>query len=334
MPAAVPERAVTLSAASIVSGLPVVGSSWEAMASQYNHTAGMPSALIPLYAPDITIAAGATGIGRYRIFPRYQGSHRMWFVSAGTASGYADLTITFDSGSTMTFRCSGDAGANQFFEPLTGGDRTDVEHGIDLSIANDAASTGSAVVRLIGCYEAPRGELELYPSDDAGVSAETLRSGLPIYDGSADGRSLGGLTTLVDTALATARRTGLFAASPYFTTTSGAFVAAGYARGFVVRGRKKYVADTTSKMQVRAYCVTPVGTTGEIKFAMTSGANVTIAIPSNTSGWLTGEVDIDCDDFSDAYGRRSTRFDKCTVTARRTGGAGTVAVDHYGGGEA
>ncbi len=330
MPATVPVRPVTLSAAPVKPGLTVASTDWTAIAGQANHIMGMSSALVPLHSPDVTIAAAGTGYFRHYVFPRYQATHRLWLLTVTTATGFADLTVTFDGGGVATLRASEALGWVPLYEELAV--QTATEGPIDLTIDN-AAGGSSAVVRALACYELGRSELAVYPNGEAGVSAETLRAALPIFDGSAEGKSLSGVTGLVDLSLATARRTGLFASAPMATSTSASF-ASPFSRPFVVRGRKLYRTSTTAVMQVRAYCTTPVGTVGEVRFTMTSGATVTITIPSNTGGWVQGSLAIDCDDFADAYGRRSTRFDKCTVEFRRVSGAGTVGFDHVFGGEA
>jgi hypothetical protein len=332
MPATAPKRPIALSHASIISGATARGGQWVTAANEMNHILATATALIPTHAPDIAVAAAGTGIMRFVVWPRYQATHRIWTFFIDTPADSADLTITFDSGVTATMRATTLEDCRVFIEPLTGGDRVDVEKQIDVTVANDAASLATATIRLCSCHEITRSELEVEPSDDHGVVVETLASGMPIFDGSAEGFSVTSIGDGIETAWSSSRRAGFFAAHPFYSRVGVS--GSPFSRPFKVLGRKRHRTSTVATMQVRAYVRAGAGSTGAATFTMTSGDSITLTSGVAAAGsWLSGEVDIDCDDFTDAYGRRSTRFDKCTVTFVRASGANTVNLDHVCAGE-
>ena len=45
------------------------------------------------------------------------------------------------------------------------------------------------------------------------------------------------------------------------------------------------------------------------------------------AAWLSGDLDVDCEDLSVSDGRRSARYDKCTIEFYRVSGANSVYVE-------
>lgn len=343
MPAAVPKRGAELAYSTIVSGQPVTGSTWNAAAAQYNHLAGGGSAIMPLHALEVVIAPGSSQTFQTHLRPRWSATHRMWVMTAYSASGTADVTFTMPNGTTGTARVTTATYAwVPFYEVLDDLDRGGTDDGVELdfTIANDAASVDMITVAMLGCYELPRAELRLRTDADRGVSTETLRAGLPIFDDGSDlfagseGVGLYALTGSVDFSHKEhCRRTGMFFGHPFASTSSGSF-SSPFVQPFVLRARKLYTSSTTGPVRVSAWVRADGGTGGEVRFTMASGDTLTLTIPVASAGeWIAGDIDVDCDDFVDDYGRRSSRWDTCTVEYRVSSGGGSVYLDHVTGGE-
>lgn len=329
--ARVPIAPAALSRAGVVTGRPVRGGpvQWGAWADQANHLLGRGGAIIPWATVDNELAIGATHTLRFKVFPRYQATHRRWIVALSTtgAGGRVWGTFTDPSGGTTGYDLSGTT-VRYITHDETISSRTASEAELAPTFSLDASSTKTARVVALACFEAPRTELTL-DANDLGVSLPTLNAGAEILDGAA-GYSVGAIADAVAAAETVAQRNGLFHFARH-TTLALSMASGSWTTIFAppLLGRPVYRSATTKTVELRARCRADALTSGSLRFTMTSGGTTTLTITSGMAAtWLTGTIAIDCEDFSDdAYGRRSSRFDKCTIDWQRTGGAGSIYLE-------
>lgn len=315
MPATVSQRPLNVDSRSMVSARAVGAIEWQAVANAYNGLVGMGSALIPMHAPSISYPSDDIATVRFRVWPRYACTHRLWMFTAG---GSGTSTFTDPSGGTVAFTVP--ASGSQFVahvEAITS--RTGAE--VTLSPSFHAASAGSLVLQSFGCFEIPRAVLAIGGSDlaaaDCGLEPATVRSGLPIADDYA-GAGLGFAARELDALRDDARRCGLFAwasGGDFLVALSGSFAPLLQTSPFAL-GRMLYNGQTTAKIQCAAYAAS--GSVGcSFRFTATSGASVTAVCDS--TGLARAELAIDCEDLAASDGRRSSRSDAVLVEGNGTG---------------
>ena len=193
-----------------------------------------------------------------------------------------------------------------------------------------ASPTGVPVLLHVACYEIPRTELAL-DANEYGVDLTSCYAGRPIY--TTTGKGIGAVSTAVQQAQTVAQRAGAFHfardTGEALSTTAAAYTPVFLADSVPVHlGRKLYTTSTVRTLQVRAYCRAGATTVGKLRFTMTSGDSVVLDITSGmAAAWLTGELDVDCEDLSVSDGRRSARDDKCTIDWYRVSGANSVYIE-------
>ena len=333
--ATVPIAAPALSRSGIYSGRPVRGGSpqWAGMALAANHLLGRGGALIPHTMVVQPLVAAATKTLRFKVWPRLACRRRLW-ISTYRTKGTANCSTTFTdpSGGTLVYGFSTGASGGIF----------QVEHVEDVSApsasetevaptwALSAASTGSPELLYVACYELPRPDLTTATAE-YGVDVDSLRPNGPIY--AANGKSVLGVSIATQQAETIAQRAGLFQfardTGSALSSTAAAYEAVFLADAVpVLLGRKLYTTSTVRKLQVRAYCRAGATTVGKVRFTMTSGASLVLDITSGmAAAWLSGDLDVDCEDLSVSDGRRSARYDKCTIEFYRVSGANSVYIE-------
>lgn len=333
--ALVPPQLIDLGDAGVKSAYAVDGRDWTAVSRAYDAALGSWSALIPMCAPMVQVPAvspydDVSLAPSFRVWPRYQASHRLWFYSlAALGEGTFLSSFTDPSGGKTYQNVSGTTALLAHVETVSA--RTSIETTLTPSIAFDVDGT----LLAIGCYELPRVQLAVGGSNlstsDAGSDSGAEGPRLPITDDYA-GLGAGFVTRSTAALRDTARRCGLFAGAPYAQSTSSTFAAV-FQTPPIALGRFLYRGQTSSTMQLAAFVrASDATTTGEVRFTMASGAAVTLPFGQST-GYVRGQIAIDAEDLSAADGRRSTRDDTCTVELRRASGAGTVYLDTVTGGE-
>jgi hypothetical protein len=322
-----------LTAAGVQSKRPVRGgaSQWQPFAQAANHLLGRGAVLVPWTCTDNDLTVGATDTLRVRVFPRYAATHRVWnfcLVTTGTG-GRAFGTFTDPSGGTLDYELAG-AAIRTFTHVEAISSRTSAEIELAPTWSLDALSSKSA--RLLGwsCREVPRPELTL-DANDYGVAERSVDPGAEILGGGS-GLSVGSVAESAAAALSIAGRNGLFHwAVP--TTAKRTTTSAGYARLFanadpLIQGRSLFVGDALRTVFVRVRASSGAGTTGNIRFTMSSGATLVLAVTSAMAvTWLSGTIAVDCDLFSDTRGRRRVPGDKCVIEWQRTGGANNMEIE-------
>lgn len=329
-----------LSQDSILVGQPVRAMTWAQAAHAVNWLSAAGSHCIPkFFGGEATVAAGSTATYHVQLVQTPQAKYRMWDVAYYADVTPGDFAMTFTDPSGTPHDISGRSQvATADIEDLvekpvleTIATRTGGIVPATFSFTSGASSTKTACIYTISCFELPRGALQC-DAQDLGIAVESILGADapgPILDGDAY-TSLGAVVQGHYAPFKAQPRVQFVWAEPAgqgISTTSATFVPL-FEEGPVCLGTKLYRTSTTIAMTVYAYVRTGAATTGELRVTMTSGGTVTIAIPTSTTGaWVTGTVDIDCEDMTAADGRRAGRDDIATVEVRRVSGAGTVAVE-------
>lgn len=336
--ASVPLAPLALSRAGVQSGRPVRGGAaqWASYAAQANHLHGRGGVTIPWSCIDSDLSIGATQTYRFRVLPRYAATHRTWRFTLATsgAGGLVFGVFTDPSGGTASYSMSG-TWVRTYDHVETISSRTASESELAPTFSLDAASTKTARLLAITCVEHPRADLAI-DTNDYGTKVSTCQPGGEIADYAA-GYSLGSVAVATKSAASLSQRNGLFALSRD-TTNALNTTSAAYTRVLplgadpVIIGRQLYRSATTRTVKVAAYAYGGDGsTTGNLRFTMGSGDSLVLAIASATPSWLTGEVDIDSEDFSvGATGNRQTPGDKCVIEWQRTAGTKAVYLESIG----
>lgn len=329
--ARVPRYPYDLAVGGVQVGRPPRGgfTQWAPYGEQANYLLGRGGVLIPWCTTKLALAASGSYTLRFRVIPRYQATHRRWKLAI-LGTGAATGVFTDPSGGTRTFDIGGSA--VQTFEHLEiVGSRTasETELAPTLTLASGSAS---CTLESLNCWEHPRPELAL-DTNDLGVAIRTLDPGAEVLAGT-DGYSVGAVGDAVHAARSVARRNGLFHfaadTAQALSTTSGS-----YTRVFplaadpILQDRQLYVGATTASVLVRVRARAGTTTAGNIRFTMTSGATLVLAITSGmAAAWLSGTLAVDTDNFADdERGRRRTPGDKCVIEWQRTSGANSIFIE-------
>ena len=304
------------------------------MALAANHLLGRGGTLIPHTMVVQPLAAGATKTLRFKIWPRYACRRRLWistYRTKGTAAGCA-VTFTDPSAGTSVYTFGTGSAGGHFIHRHVEDVATPAasETAVAPTWALAGAASGSPELLYVACYELPRPDLAL-DTNEYGTNVDSLRANAPIY--STTGTGPQGVAVGVQQAATVAQRAGLFQWARD-TGTAASSTAAAYEPVFltdsvpVFLGRKFWTTSTTTTLQVRAYCRAGATTVGKLRFTMTSGDVLTLDITSGMSAaWLSGDLDVDCEDQSVSDGRRSARYDKCTIDWYRVSGANSIYVE-------
>lgn len=305
---------------------------WGGFADASNHLAGRGCALIPhaMSGQDLTVGADETL--KFWVWPRYAARRRLWvstYINRASAVTGARVTFTDPNSGQSNADVSGIAGTrvvHQHVEDVgtpsaTAGQLAPKWH-------LDSGASKAVTLLSVSCFELPRPDLVL-DTNEYGVERDTLESGRPIFKGT--GRGVGAVATAVQALDAVAARNGIFHfardTSAQLSTTAGAWTPV-FLSPPVGLGRKRYTTSTTATVSVYARCSSGAGTTGDLRFTMASGATLTLSITSAmSSSWLNGSLAIDCEDLTVADGRRSSRYDTCTVEWQRTAGANAINLE-------
>ena len=331
--ARVPRYPYALSVGGVQVGRPPRGgfSQWAPFGESANYLLGRGGVIIPWCTSPLSLAASGSYTLRFRVMPRYQASHRRWWLAMLGGGGASSGVFTDPSGGTTTFRLGGDQ-TRTFSHTETISSRTAAETDLAPTLTLDAASTSGCTLITMSCHEAPRPELAL-DSSTLGVAIRTLDPGAEVLAGT-DGYSVGSVGASVAAARTVAKRNGLY---HFATDTAQALstTSAAYARVFslaadpILQDRSIYVGDTVRTVPERVRARAGAATTGSVRLTMTSGDTLTLAITSGMAAtWLTGDIDVDCDDFGDdVRGRRRNPGDKCVIEWRRDSGANSVFLE-------
>ncbi len=321
MSATVPPRRSIAIEADVVNGRAVRGRTHRTVGELLNWCGGNGEVLVPGYDPGQTIAASATKVFRFRCQPPGRAVRRTWSLAL---YGQGTVTITAGASAAVVRDVSETGLFVQHHEDLTAKSASDQE--LTLTIAN-AASSGTITVAQIACMEAPRATLDL-TTDDYGVELVSLAAREPID--SRTYNSLGGIAAAL--ALAPQRRQYLAYARPdaaadCWTDATGVAVLA--LDTLPILTRKLYPASTTGSVRLYALAAASDATTdGEVVFTNNATAvakTVTFTNPGTTFAWAyVDATDYPCELLTEDDGLRpADTFATCTVTYRRTGGAGT-----------
>ena len=332
--ATVPLAAPLLDRTGIYSGKPVRGggAQWGGFALAANHLLGRGGVLIPVSLCNATLDRNATTTLRFRIFPRYACRRRLWVsVYRAAVSSNVGIRFTDPSAGTSDLVISPTSTATRFthlhVEDVAAPSASETAIAPTWTELNDKVDP---VLESVACFELPRTDLTL-DANEYGVDVGSCDPGRIVYV--ATGKGVGAVSTAVQQADTIAQRAGLFhwAVGTNYAKSS---TAAAYENVFladsvpVFLGRKQYATSTVKKLQVRAYCRAGATTVGKVRFTMTSGASVVLDITSGmAAAWLSGDLDVDCEDLSVSDGRRSARYDKCTIEFYRVSGANSVYVE-------
>lgn len=301
----------------VANGATIRGGTWMAVCDAVNYLLGGTSrTLIPHSYVGMT--DGGTFTLRYKIWPSYQATHRIWMLGLYSTAG-ENFTFTDPSGGSSTWSIFG-AQTRQHVETISS--RTSAVTTLAMSLTG----TDDTHLQSLACFEIVRPSLAV-DANDYGAELTSFYGTTPIYDGT--GQSLGCLHDSITTALALRRTLFQWAATTVdaIAVTSGSAIPV-LSYDVPLLDRQLYRNETQVGVTVWVYTRSGAGTTGEVIFTMTSGGTLTISITAADSGtWRTGTLNVDAEDLSTLDGRRSARFDQCAITARRTAGANSIFVD-------
>lgn len=332
-------RFVTTGTSAVVSGAAIQAAEWESMCAAHDALAASGSVLIPWHAPMTSISASGSKAYTYRVWPKYAATHRLWSMAfISSTSTPATASIALSDGTTVGALFTDAAPRTiSFVHQLSSRSAAEASETVTITLG----STSAAKVVGMGCWEYPRPAIALptgsLPFDatttDMGMDQAVARALLPIADDYA-GLGVGYMAHAVDSLRDETRRTGIFAAAPFASSTSSTFAAVFQAPPIAL-GRFLYRGQTSALMQLAAYVRTSdSSTSGEVRFTMASGASLTLGFSGVTSTTLIrGQIAIDAEDLTTSDGRRASRSDTCLVKLRRSAGAGTAYLDTLSAGE-
>jgi len=294
-----------------------------------NWIQGRGATLIPYHSIGETITSGTHTL-HYTIWPTDAPTHRAWVFDIYTAPGTpVQATFTDPSGGTAGVWINVDADASRraiHVETVTSPGSGEA------TVAPTFTSDGANYVLAgLACYEIPVPSLDVTGAT-LGVHVETLLGGQAIVDtAAADGVSMGALTATLEAARDNARRAGLDhwsvdhgnALSTVSITYQDMLVGG---LGVPILARKVYQTDTEGTVQLRAYVSASSSTTGEILVTSTATSNTALLSIDSAAGvgWVTGSIEVDCEDLTASDGRRGSTWDTLTWQWRRLTGVGTL----------
>jgi hypothetical protein len=291
-------------------GQPVSGTVFERAAKLSNWLQAQGGMIVPWCAIGSTITAGTVRKLLFRTQARPRATHRVWsIVWSQTAGGTVEVQLP----SGETFFLLPTVSPAILLETLAA--RASAEETLEIVVT---ATTNSAVIHSLACFEKTREELEAV-ADDHGIELTSLRGERPIYD--PDFRSLGGLDAAYQSIASHARRWHYYWTAAHadastvsggVMTTSGTFVDV-LPLAVKVQGTKRYVGDTETLLHVEVYAAASGGA-GEVQAVTGLGSD---AVTVNGAGFYQLEVSIACTDLSDPLGGT---LDELQIQMRKTTG--------------
>lgn len=293
-------------------GAPVqAGGSWSEFAGNANWIRSKGACLVPFFSPSYTIASGTTRTFHFRVKTRNVAIERVWGFLVRRASSTTATTATIRApASTGTSVAYSVPVTRDLVQPVTYIETVASKATATVDLTFDiAASGGDVELEGVSCYEQDRAGLA-NDTTDFGVMIDTVRGGEPILaveNTSAYGvmRSLANLD---------ARRTGIYhwsypAEAPITRTTASYDTV--LALGMPVCAALLNAAATTGAVKWSAYAKV-AGGSGKIKLVTSdSGVSSEITVTGTSFAWQTAaDVDINCDDFAEPDGLRSSTWDE------------------------
>jgi len=327
MSAGVPMRRSSIREADVRNGVAVSSRTHTAAAEILNWCGGNGECLVPGYDPDVEILAGGTATFRFYVAPTGRAVRRTWHVYALGSSASGSITVTPGSAAAVALDVSySSAGAVPFTVNEDLAAKSSAAQEIQIKIDN-AASSGTVRISGLDCYEAPRAVLDMGTSD---YGIDVVTEGVRETISSRAYSSLGGIAAAL--ALATQRRQYLNYARPdvaasCWTDATGVAVLA--LDTVPILTRKLLPAATTGSVRLWALCAaSDASTDGEVVFtnnATAAAQTITFTNPGTTFAWASADAtDYPCELLTEDDGLRpADTFATCTITYRRTGGAGT-----------
>jgi hypothetical protein len=319
----VPPRRAEISPAQVLVGANVSsGQQWLPAGSGTNWLAGKGAVMVPTHIVDKSILAGATGVLRYRVKPRYAAIERVWtlMLRTGTLTGVsAVVRAPAGTGTAMTVTVPTGRALRMpiiYREILSA--QSDTVGDLTIGIA---VTGGDVEIDSISCFDLDRSGVEEGLTEH-GTDTMMLRPRERIYDGGPFTNSVTGV--LFGSALADARRVGIYHwAVPdiYPVTTAAAGPTSLLTLACPVLGPIYNSGATTASVWWSAYCKVSAGTS-TVKLSTTqSGVNDVASITGTSYAWTTArEIFISCEDPTAADGLRSSAFDDLSILLTATGG--------------
>lgn len=304
--------------------------------------------LIPCFTPgdlSVPIAASATAYFKFRTQPRYQAFNRIWtLLGRSDANVVQQVTVAAPiSGGTDRVYYAGTTrdniapfAYNEFLAAQSASTTT-----LTFKVAN--ASGANFFIDSIGCFEAPRLNLDLSVSADGAVDLQTLSHRQPIYEATA--KSLKGVSEAIVVARDAARRVGMFQhawpiitgseLTQVFNTTSTSPIkifetaaGTGVARTpfFLGRRMRRSSISGADVLTINVAVLGHVtGGSGDVIFTMANGATTTLNVTTSgatfggtgAGSWTAGTIDIDTEDLAASDGLLGSTWDSCTIEARK-----------------
>lgn len=288
-----------------------------------NWIQGRGATLIPFHAIDEVVNTSPSTL-HYTVWPTDAATHRAWILDVSGSSAVQG-TFTDPSGGTSAVWMSYPVPRRLIhIEAITSPGSGEAE-----LAPTFVASAFTFEINSLACYEIPVPSL-VVAGNALGVHIETLLGGQPIVDTSAaDGASMGALTSTLESALGNARRAGLdhwsVSHASAMSTVSTSYVDM-LTGGVNILARKVYRNDTEGTVQLRAYVSASSSTTGEILVTSTATGNTALLSIDSAAGvgWITGEINVDCEDLGASDGRRGATWDTLTWQWKRLTGVGTL----------
>ncbi len=301
------------------------GQHWIPAGYGVNWLAGKGAVMVPAHIVDKNVAAGTTGVLRYRVKPRYQAIERVWAIM---------LRTSVVTGVTATIKAPASTGtAITVVVPSARTLRQPVIYRQILAAQSDtvgdltiefAVVGGDVEIDSISCFDLDRSTIS-EGSPDYGTNTTLLRPRERIYEGDGS-QSVTGV--FASTLTADARRVGIYHwavpdLSPV-TTAAGPTSLLSLACPVLA---PRYISATQVKASVwwAAYCKVSAGT-GTVRLTTTqSGVNSAATITGTSYAWTASrEIEISCEDATAADGLQSSAWDDLQVAI--TGSGGTLSL--------
>lgn len=332
--ATVPLVAPLLSRAGVYSGKPVRGGISQAggLALASNYLSGAHVQLIPWSFVNTQFTKNGSITLRFKAWCRKAARRRLWSCVYQRAVTTASTFVRFTDPSGGTHETSIPAGAAGSLFRVSHiedvGTPVDSEQELVCAWA-ELTNVSAPTLSQVSCVELPRTDLEL-GADARGVAVSSLFPSATIH--TTTGMGLGAVATALDVARTRATRAGLFqfarGANDYLTLSATVGYAAVFAAPVSLLARQLYVGDTVRTVKVRVRASSGAGTTGNIRLTMTNTDSLTLAVTSAmASTWLSGDLDVFCDDLTAADGLAGGVNDKCLIEWERTAGASSVVIE-------
>lgn len=293
--------------------VPVASYDWGGLASLAHFSNGHGGMLIPWTSIGHTVSSGATGTFLFFVAPKLPCVERVFRINmhASAAAGVTAAVVVGGAASqtreVFDLR-NGRINSYVFRESL--GSKTNTAAEVSVKVT---AAGGNVIVESISMYEQTRGVLDA-TTDDFPADIDSLRSRDPIYDAAFE--SLAGVMDGYKNL--DARRAGFF---HWSTDAAGAIttVAAQGAPDTVfplsipMAGAIPTLGDATTSVVCAVNCKVTAGT-GTVRFQSDdAGDSVNVDQTGTSFSWVTGNLTINCEDFSVTDGRRGSTWEGVAV---------------------